>query len=155
MSICIVYARIISPHICVNLNSSLNYEHPCQLLFSSLYVVAFEDLPQRRRSKAEREGGNQDSPTQFTFQYYQCLGRSHLFFLLNYAFDPVSSGKSLPVAHLWLLCEGLNYLQTALKSLDERHCISAEYCYSDIEFNDPLQFIRKMHFAVMVGNVST
>lgn len=45
--------------------------------------------------------------------------------------------------NLWLLIEGLNYLQTALKSLDERHCISAKYCYSDMGFNDPLQFIRK------------
>lgn len=61
----------------------------------------------------------------------------------------------LPATHLWLLCEGLNYLQTALKSQDERHGISAKYCYSDMEFNDPLQFIRKMHFAVMGGNVST
>lgn len=74
---------------------------------------------------------------------------------IDYAFDSVSSGKYLTLAHLWLLCEGLNYLQTALKSLDERHCLSAEYCYSDMEFNDPLQFIRKMHFAVMVGDVST
>lgn len=33
-----------------------------------------------------------------------------IFFLLNYAFDSVSSGQSLSVTHLWLQCEGLNYL---------------------------------------------
>lgn len=83
-------------------------------------------------------------PTPIHFSVSLMPGRKpFILFLLNHAFDSVSSGKSLTVAHLWLLCEGLNYLQTALKSLDERHCISAKYCYSDMEFNDPLQFIRK------------
>lgn len=91
-------------------------------------------------------GGRKSSPLPSTLHFARLLAtgrKPFILFLLNYAFDSVSSCKSLAVTHLWLLCEGLNYLQTALKSLDERHCISAKYCYSDMEFNDPLQFIRK------------
>lgn len=54
-------------------------------------------------------------------QRYQCLGGWPVFsFYWIMPFDSEPSGNSLPVTHLWLLCEGLNYLQTAWKSQDER-----------------------------------
>lgn len=96
-----------SPHICVCELIAKLYAH---LLVTYQFFVCCRRRSAIKESKAERKGeSGTPLPHPITFQHFLVPERKpFIFFLLNYAFDSVSSGQSLSVTHLWLQCdEGL------------------------------------------------